>query len=94
MVTLLTVPTMETVLTMEAMPSPVTVASMQKQSCMEKEHRNNISNKVINVINFFNIIQSIRDKYSWFQGDFYVVMKIIVGVSPCHHIVTGSNNTC
>ena len=43
---------------------------------------------------FFNIIQSIRDKYSWFQGDFYVVMKIIVGVSPCHHIVTGSNNTC
>ena len=42
---------------------------------------------------FFNIIQSIRDKYSWFQGDFYVVIKIIVGVSPCHHIVTGSNNT-
>ena len=42
---------------------------------------------------FFNIIQSIRDKYSWFEGDFYVVMKIIVGVSPCHHIVTGSNNT-
>ena len=42
---------------------------------------------------FLNIIQSIRDKYSWFQGDFYVVIKIIVGVSPCHHIVTGSNNT-
>ena len=42
----------------------------------------------------FNIIQNIRDKYSWFQGDFYVVMKSIVGVSPCHHIVTHSNNTC
>ena len=40
------------------------------------------------------MIQSIRDKYSWFQGDFYVVMKIIVSVAPCHHIVTGSNNTC
>ena len=47
MVTLLTVPTME------AMPPAVTVATMQKQSCMEKEHRNNISNEVINVINFF-----------------------------------------
>ena len=43
---------------------------------------------------FSNIIQSIQDKYSWFEGDFYVVMKIIVGVSPCHHIVTGSKNTC
>ena len=47
MVTLLTVPTME------AMPPVVTVATMQKQYCMEKEHRNNISNEVINVINFF-----------------------------------------
>ena len=47
MVTLLTVPTME------AMPPTVTVATMQKQYCMEKEHRNNISNEVINVINFF-----------------------------------------
>ena len=53
MVTLLTVLTMETVPTMEAMPPAVTVATMQKQSCMEKEHRNNISNEVINVINFF-----------------------------------------
>ena len=34
---------------------------------------------------FFNIIKSIRDKYSWFQGEFYLVMLIIVGVSPCHH---------
>ena len=47
MVTLLTVPTME------AMSPAVTVATMQKQSCMEKEHRNNISNEVINVIDFF-----------------------------------------
>ena len=23
-----------------------------------------------------------------------MVMKSIVGMSPCHHIVTGSNNTC
>ena len=53
MVTLLTVLTMETVPTMEAMPPAVTVATMQKQSCMEKEHRNNISNEVINAINFF-----------------------------------------
>ena len=42
---------------------------------------------------FSNIIQSIRDKYSSFQGDFHVVMLIIVGVSLCHHIVTVSNNT-
>ena len=94
MVTLLTVLTMETVPTMDAMPTAVTVVTMQKQSCMEKEHRNHISNEVINVSIFFNIIQSIPDKYSWFQGDFYVVMKIIVGMSPCHHIVTCSNNTC
>ena len=40
----------------------------------ERQHKRNISNEVINVINFFNIIQSIRDKYSWFQGDFYLVM--------------------
>ena len=32
---------------------------------------------------FFNIIQSIRDKYSWFQGDFYVVMSLF---SPCNII--------
>ena len=74
MVTLLTVPTMETVPIIEAMVTMLTVATMQKQSCMEKEHRNNISNEVINVIIFFNIIQSIPDKYSWFQRDFYVVM--------------------
>ena len=30
-------------------------------------------------------MQSIRDNYSSFQGDFYVVMLIIVSTSPCHH---------
>ena len=64
---------METVPTMEAMPTVVTVATIQKQCCMEKQHRTNIYNEVINVIIFFNIIQSIPDKYFCFEGDFYVV---------------------
>ena len=42
MVTLVTVLTMETVPTMEAMPIAVTVATIQKQCCMEKQHRTNI----------------------------------------------------
>ena len=68
MVTVVTVPTMETVLTM------VTVPTMQKQCCMEKQDTTNIFNKVVYVKFFFNIIQSIRHKYSYFEGDFYVVM--------------------
>ena len=69
-----TVPTMEAMPTLVAMPTVVTVAKRQKHCCMERQHKTNISNEMINVINFFNIIQSIRDKYSWFQGDFYLVM--------------------
>ena len=34
---------------------------------------------------FFNIIQSIRDKDSHFEGDFYVLIWIGVGMSPCQH---------
>ena len=69
-----TVATMDTVPTMEAMATTVTVPTMQKQCCMEKQHRTNIENEVVNVIIFFNIIQSIQDKYLYFEGDFYVVM--------------------
>ena len=65
---------METVPTIEAMATVLTVAKRQKQCCMQRQHRKNIYNEVINVIIFFNIIQSIPDKYLWFQGDFYVVM--------------------
>ena len=69
-----TVKTMETVPTMEAMPTMVTVATMQKECCMQKQHRTNILNEVVNVFFFFNIIQSIRDKDSHFEGDFYVLI--------------------
>ena len=47
MATMVTVPTMETVLTI------VTVPTMQKQCCMQKQHRTNILNEVVNVIIFF-----------------------------------------
>ena len=50
---------METVPTMEAMLTKVTVVTMQKQCCMQKQHRTNILNEVVNVIIFFFIIQSI-----------------------------------
>ena len=69
-----TVPTMETVPTLVAMLTVVTVAKRQQPCCMERQHKTTISNEVINVINFSNIIQTIRDKFSWFQGDFYLVL--------------------
>ena len=56
------------------MATIVTVPTMQKQCCMEKQHRTNLLNEVVYVYFFFNIIQSIRDKDSYFEGYFYVVM--------------------
>ena len=47
-----TVLTMPTVPTMEAMMTALTVATMEKQCCMGKQHRTNISNEVLNVIIF------------------------------------------
>ena len=51
--TMETVPTMETVQTMEAMPTMVTVVITQNECCMQKQHRTNILNELVNVIIFF-----------------------------------------
>ena len=52
---MVTVPTMETVLTMVTVPTMetvvtiVTVPTMQKVCCMQKQHRKNILNEVVYV---------------------------------------------
>ena len=80
MLTVETVPAMEamptivTVATMETVQIIVTVPTMHKQCCMQKQDRTNIFNEVVYVNFFLNIIQSIRHKYSYFEGDFYMVM--------------------
>ena len=51
--TMETVPTMEAMRNLVAMPTVVTVAKRQKQCCMERQHETNLSNEVMNVINFF-----------------------------------------
>ena len=58
MLTVVTVPTMETVPTMVTLPTMetvytiVTVPTMHKQCCMQKQDRTNIFNEVV-YVNFF-----------------------------------------
>ena len=58
MVTVVTVPTMETVPTMVTLPTmetvvtKLTVPTIHKVCCMQKQDRTNIFNEVVYVINF------------------------------------------
>ena len=74
MVTVVTVPTMETVPTMVTLPTMETVVTIlavptiHKVCCMQKHHRNNILITWYMSIFVFNIIQSIPDNNSCIEG--------------------------